>query len=103
MQHRWRYFPAVFRWRGRRYQVDAVDCSWLVPAQGWRRRHDRRFFQARCAKGILSLYQDLKTGTWHLRRASACCRRRWGCCSSGRRNSDRLPEGGETGERIRRE
>lgn len=69
MQHRWRYFPAVFRWRGRRYQVDTMERSWLVPAQGWRRRHDRRFFQARCAEGIFELYQDLKTGTWHLRRA----------------------------------
>lgn len=68
MQHRWRYFPAVFRWRGRRYQVDAVERSWLVPAQGWRRPHDRRFFQARCAEGTFELYQDLKTGTWHLRR-----------------------------------
>jgi len=69
MEHRWRYFPAVFRWRGRRHHVDTVERSWLVPAQGWRRRHDRRFFQARCAEGIFELYQDLQTGTWHLRRA----------------------------------
>jgi hypothetical protein len=69
MQYRWRYFPAIFRWRGRRYQVDAVERSWLVPAQGWRRRHDRRFFQARCGEGIFELYQDLEAGTWHLRRA----------------------------------
>jgi len=68
MQHRWRYFPAVFRWRGRRYHVDAVERSWVVPARGWR-RHDRRFFQARCPEGIFELYQDLKAGTWHLRRA----------------------------------
>ena len=69
MQYRWRYFPAVFRWRGRRYQVDAVERSWLVPAQGWRRRQDWRFFQARCGEGIFELYQDLEAGTWHLRRA----------------------------------
>ena len=69
MQHRWRYSPAVFRWRGRRYHVDAVERSWLVPSQGWRRRHDRRFFQARCGEGIFELYQDLEAGTWHLRRA----------------------------------
>ena len=69
MQVRWRYLPAVFRWRGRRYQVDAVDRSWVVPAVGWRRRHDRRFFQARCGEGLYEIYQDLQAGTWHLRRA----------------------------------
>lgn len=69
VQHRCRYFPAVFRWRGRGYQVDAVERSWVVPAQGWRRRHDRRFFRARCGEGTFELYQDLQIGTWHLRRA----------------------------------
>lgn len=69
MEYRWRYFPAVFRWRGRRYQVDAVERSWVVPAHGWRRRNDRRFFQARCGDGLFELYQDLAASTWHLRRA----------------------------------
>jgi hypothetical protein len=69
MQHRGRYFPAVFRWRGRCYQVDAIERSWVVPALRWWRRHDRRFFHARCGEGSFDLYQDLQAGTWHLRRA----------------------------------
>ncbi len=69
MQHRWRYFPAAFRWRGRRHQIEAVERSWLVPATGWRRQ-DRRFFRVRCADGVFELYQDLRAGTWHLRRAA---------------------------------
>ena len=69
MEHRWRYFPAAFGWRGRRHQVEAVESSWLVPAHGWLRSRDRRFFRVRCAEGLFDLYQDLGAGTWHLRRA----------------------------------
>jgi hypothetical protein len=65
VQRRHRYFPYAFCWRGRHYQVDTVERSWL----GKRRHPDRRFFQVRCGEGLFEIYQDLAAGTWHLRRA----------------------------------
>lgn len=45
-----------------------MERSWVVTARVLR-RHDRRYFQARCPEGVFEIYQDLKAGTWHLRRA----------------------------------
>ena len=69
VQKRFQYFPRAFRWRGRRYDVDAVEHSWTVIGSGWRRRAARHFFQVRCGEGTFELYQDLQSGAWHLRRA----------------------------------
>jgi hypothetical protein len=66
---RHRYFPQVFRWRGRRFEIESVDQCWTVTGHGWRRRAHRHYFQVQCAEGTFELFQDLKDGTWHLRRA----------------------------------
>ena len=63
------YFPLAFRWRGQRFQVEAVERCWTVARRSRRGRVERRFFQVRCAGGSFELYRDLVAGTWHLRRA----------------------------------
>jgi len=63
------YFPRVFRWRGQRFDVQAVQRCWTVARSGWRRRVERHFFKVQCVEGDFELYQNLKDGTWHLRRA----------------------------------
>jgi hypothetical protein len=66
---RFQYFPRVFRWRGRRYEVETLKRSWTVVRPGWRRRVQRRYFEVSCAEGSFELYQDLASGAWYLRRA----------------------------------
>jgi len=69
IEQRFRYFPRLFRWRGQRYEVESIDRCWVVARPGWRRRVERRFFRVQCGSGTYDLYQDLRTGIWHLRRA----------------------------------
>jgi hypothetical protein len=69
LERRFQYFPQTFRWRGRRYEVDAVNRCWTTARSGWRRRVERRLFLVECAEGTFELYQDLRANTWHLRRA----------------------------------
>jgi hypothetical protein len=71
VERRFRYFPRVFRWRGRRYEVEAVEQCWTVSRSAWRRRVERHFFRVQCAGGTFELYQEVRTNTWHLRRAKA--------------------------------
>lgn len=68
-QRRFCYFPHVFRWRGRRIEIDAVERSWLAPRSLWRRTPDRRFFRVYGRDGRFEIYHDLVAGTWHLHRA----------------------------------
>jgi hypothetical protein len=65
-ERRFRYFPRVFRWRGQRYEVEAVEQCWSASRRG---RVERHFFRVQCAEGTFELYQDLRANTWHLRRA----------------------------------
>jgi len=65
VEQRFQCLPRVFRWRGRRYNVEAVQRCWTASRRRWRGRVERRFFQVQCAEGSF----DLKTGAWHLRRA----------------------------------
>lgn len=69
VQRRLQYFPDVFRWQGRRYRVQSVSRCWTKCKRGWRDGSARHFFQVECAEGDFELYQDVKDGTWHLRRA----------------------------------
>ncbi|MBN1660475.1 MAG: hypothetical protein JXA93_18900 [Anaerolineae bacterium] len=68
-QRRFCYFPHVFRWRGRRFEIDAVESSWLAPRRPWQRVSDRRFFRICGRDGRFEIYHDLTVGTWHLKRA----------------------------------
>jgi hypothetical protein len=57
------YFPAAFRWRGRRFDVAAVEKCWMV-----QRPTVRRMFRVRCAAGAFVLEQCLADDTWRVDR-----------------------------------
>lgn len=69
MDLRSRFFPRIFSWRGRCFTVEDVERCWTVSRGHWRRRVDRRYFRVHCGAGSFELFQDLRVGTWHLRRA----------------------------------
>lgn len=69
VERRHRYFPQVFRWRGRRYHVDQVEECWSVSRREWRSSIQRHFFRVRAGGGVFELFQDVKTGLWNVRRA----------------------------------
>lgn len=66
---RFQFLPDFFRWRGRCYHVESIDRCWTVSRRRWRHRTERRYFQVQSSGGTFELFQDLKSGTWHLRRA----------------------------------
>ncbi len=57
------YFPAAFRWRGRRFDVTAVDKCWTV-----QRPAARRLFRVRCAAGSFVLEQSVVDDSWQVSR-----------------------------------
>ena len=69
VQRRFQYFPDLFCWRGRRYRVQSVRRCWTTTRRNWQRRAARHCFHVECAEGDFELYQDVREGTWHLRRA----------------------------------
>jgi hypothetical protein len=63
MQERHGYFPKVFVWRGRRYDVERC---WTVSRRnrdGWVEQH---CFCVRCPEGTFEVYQDVRHNAWHL-------------------------------------
>ena len=62
---RFGYFPQTFVWRGRRYDVHAVEQCWTV-SRRWVWDVERHCFRVRCAEGTFELYQDAKRNTWHV-------------------------------------
>jgi hypothetical protein len=54
LARRYNYFPANFRWRGRRFAVLAVEKCWTGAGQP-----ARRLFRVRCADGSFTLEQAL--------------------------------------------
>jgi hypothetical protein len=69
VERRHRYFPRVFRWRGQRFEVETIDRSWTTVRGRGKRRVERHVFQVQCRAGTFELYQDIRSNTWHLRRA----------------------------------
>ncbi len=57
------YFPSAFRWRGRRFDVTAVEKCWTV-----QRPAMRRMFRVRCAAGSFVLEQCVASDTWQVSR-----------------------------------
>jgi hypothetical protein len=57
------YFPASFRWRGRRFDVLVVEKCWIVsdPAV-------RRLFRVRCQAGRFVLQQTVDREQWQVNR-----------------------------------
>jgi hypothetical protein len=57
------YFPTAFRWRGRRFDVIAVEKCWME-----RRPAARRMFRVRCAAGSFVLEQSVANDAWWVSR-----------------------------------
>lgn len=64
---RFGYFPQTFVWRGKRYEVHAVEQCWTI-SRRWFWGVERHCFRVRCAEGTFELYQDVKRNTWHIER-----------------------------------
>ena len=57
------YFPASFRWRGRRFDVVAVEKCWTVSSPAV-----RRLFRVRCQAGWFILQQAVADDHWQVNR-----------------------------------
>jgi hypothetical protein len=79
LERRHGYFPKVFAWRGRRYDVYAVERCWTIARRGLRGEIERHCFRVRARLRSASprpdetfeIYQDLRNKTWHMRRRVA--------------------------------
>ncbi len=60
-EKRFGYFPKAFRWRGREYEVEAVERCW-TKARG----HPELCFRVRCPEGAFELVQDVQLNAWHV-------------------------------------
>ncbi len=60
-EKRFGYFPKVFRWRGKRYDVEAVERCWNAT-----RDAPHLCFRVRCREGVFDLHQNVRDNTWHL-------------------------------------
>jgi len=79
-EKRFGYFPQKFTWRGRRYDVHAVERCWTVSRRRLGNKVERLCFRVRGAtsgtqgnwpehsdlEGTFELFQDLSTNTWHI-------------------------------------
>ena len=57
------YFPASFRWRGRRFDVVAIEKVWTVAGLAV-----RRMFRVRCQAGRFVLQQTVEGDHWQVSR-----------------------------------
>jgi hypothetical protein len=57
------YFPASFRWHGRRFDVAAVEQCWTLKGSPL-----RRVFRVRCQAGRFELEQRVAGDVWRVRR-----------------------------------
>jgi hypothetical protein len=60
-EKRFGYFPKVFRWRGKRYDVQAVERCWNATAA-----FPQLCFRVRCHEGSFDLCQNVRDNTWRL-------------------------------------
>ncbi len=60
-EKRFGYFPKRFRWRGKVYEVEAVERCW-TKANG----NPHLCFRVRCQEGSFELYQDVRANTWEV-------------------------------------
>lgn len=65
------YFPKLFVWRGKRYQVNAVERCWTVSRRKKGNKVERHCFRVRCPEGTFEVYQDVRYNTWHLQKRVA--------------------------------
>jgi hypothetical protein len=61
--------PAVFTWRGRRYEVADVIGHWRIEGRWWADGRDREYWRIEARGGaVWDLYHDRLAGRWHLER-----------------------------------
>jgi hypothetical protein len=61
--------PAVFTWRGRRYEVADVIGRWRIEGRWWADGRDREYWRVEARGGaVWDLYHDHLGGRWHLER-----------------------------------
>jgi hypothetical protein len=61
--------PAVFMWRGRRYEVADVIGRWRIEGRWWADGRDREYWRVEARGGaVWDLYHDRLAGRWHLER-----------------------------------
>ena len=68
LARRYDYFPASFHWRGRRFDVIAVEKCWRL-----QRPTLCRVFRVRCQAGAFILEQRVATDGWYVRRWPLAC------------------------------
>lgn len=85
IERRHGYFPKLFAWRGRRYDVYAVERCWTVSRAKLGGRVERYCFRVRCTvraarvrarsqlgdlhtEAKFEIYQDVRENTWHMLR-----------------------------------
>ena len=61
LERRFGYFPKRFRWRGRLYDVEAVERCWTSV-----RTNPRLCFRVRCREGSFELSQEVRLNTWEV-------------------------------------
>jgi len=79
LKRRHGYFPQTFLWRGRRYDISAVQRCWTITRRGLHGKVERHYFRvlARAAadqgrqEGTFEIYQDLQDSTWYLERRAS--------------------------------
>jgi len=79
LERRHGYFPQAFVWRGRRYEIWAVQRCWTITRRGLRGKVERHYFRVRAREAAgqsektatLEIYQDLQDSTWYLERRAA--------------------------------
>ena len=65
------YFPKLFVWRGKQYDVHAVERCWTVSRRNMGNKVERHCFRVRCREGTFEVYQDVRHNTWHMQRRVA--------------------------------
>lgn len=66
LARRHNYFPRRFLWRGKQYDVHAVERAWTEMRRGG--KDARHFFRVKCAEGRFDLFQDVDLNAWYLAR-----------------------------------
>jgi len=66
LSRRHNYFPKRFLWRGKEYDVAAIERAWTEIKRGGKVK--RYFFRVKCAEGTFDLYQDILLNAWYVER-----------------------------------
>ena len=60
------YFPQRFMWRGKNYDVTAVQEVWTKMQRGGTRRSACHYFRVKCREGTFDIFQDTTLNAWYL-------------------------------------